>query len=185
MKSSMIIELLALVEYFAANCAEVLGNLSGSFWPWVIVSKRFLVLFPFMPLQALLRRECGVADPARIWAARSLDGDLTPTIKPPCRRRLSFRYSFWGIRLFRNARFVPPHFLTTNIRARFVPPFWKYCFFEACWGVRRATVPGMASVASRMLRRPFDGGWSGYRPRAALTLLLIWVLTYHFTHLRR
>ena len=184
MKSSMIPKLLALVEYYSTNNTEVLGNLSGTFWPWVIVSKRFIVLFPFMPHQVLLHRECGVADPARIWAARSLDGVLTPTIKPPCHRRLSTRYSFWGIRLFRNSRFVPPHFLTTNIRSRFVPPFWKYSFLEVCWGVRRSTVHGIASVASRILRHPLDGCWSVYRSRVALTLWLFWVLTYHLTHLR-
>ena len=62
----MIPEILTLVEYFSANNTEVLGNLSGTFWPWVIVIKLFIVLFLFMPHQVLLLRERGVADPARI-----------------------------------------------------------------------------------------------------------------------
>ena len=64
--SSMVPKLLALVEYFAANGTEVLWNLVGTFWPCFSVGKRFFMIFPFMPLLGLLRRECADADPARI-----------------------------------------------------------------------------------------------------------------------
>ena len=64
--SSMVPKLLALVEYFAANGTEVLWNLVGTFWPCFSVGKRFFMIFPFMTLQGLYRRECADADPARI-----------------------------------------------------------------------------------------------------------------------
>ena len=168
---SMIPKLLALVESFAANGAEVFGNLVGTFWPCFSVGKRFFMIFPFMSLLGLFRGECADTDSARIWANHALGWDIGLGLKPECSRRTSSNCPTSWLHLFCDPRFGTPLIFVTNIWPRFGTFTWNCTFSESGSGHRHTIGFGMASVASGMLRYRLDGRCSGCRRPSAWLIL--------------